>query len=288
MRKCSVSRLLHASLGGTCAGLSAADMHRATAITAATRFALSMATRRATVGDPSPLDLTAFMADDSIWFRIGYQIEKARQDRPSSRLRSLAERRPSSGLGRKDAPSGSPRPEQPGEGDERFNALLIAGGAALASRLLNWWPARGRVGPLGLFRAAAAGAGATFLARLLGPLLHGESRFPDIEDGLADALLAGAARGMVYATVVEPRVPGSALVRGVTYGSLEFLVSPWGGLLELVGKQAPHRLVPYLAAVLDGYHPEDEGYLDHLIFALALALFYGAADLREGGEMQEG
>ena len=166
--------------------------------------------------------------------------------------------------------------------------MVVAGGAALAGRLLNWWPARGRVGPLGLFRAAAAGAGATFLARLLGPLLHGEIRFPDSEDGLANALLAGAARGMVYATVVEPRVPGSALVRGVTYGSIEFLASPWGGLLELVGKRAPHRLIPYLAAALDEYHPEDEGYLDHLTFALALALFYGAADLGEDGDALQG
>jgi hypothetical protein len=88
--------------------------------------------------------------------------------------------------------------------------------------------------------------------------------------------MAGAARGLLYAAVLEPRLPGTATLRGLLYGSLEFAVSPWGGLTSLLGERAPHRRIPMLRGLFDDYALGDDSYLDHLAFGVALALLYGS------------
>ena len=97
------------------------------------------------------------------------------------------------------------------------------------------------------------------------------------------------ARGLLYGALVEPRLPGPALVRGTLYGTLEYLVSPWGGLTALAGPGAPHRRIPLLASLFDDYQRSDDSFADHLVFGVALALLYGnvpraAAERRQDEE----
>jgi hypothetical protein len=75
--------------------------------------------------------------------------------------------------------------------------------------------------------------------------------------------------------VLEPRLPGSPLLRGAIYGSIEYAVSPWGGLTAVLGDRAPHRRIPFLAALFEQDSLGDGSYLDHLTFGVALALLYG-------------
>ena len=51
------------------------------------------------------------------------------------------------------------------------------------------------------------------------------------------------------------------------------LLSPWGGLEELAGSAAPHRKVPVLSVLLKN-RGEEEQFLEHLAFGIALALLY--------------
>jgi hypothetical protein len=87
-------------------------------------------------------------------------------------------------------------------------------------------------------------------------------------------VLAGAARGMVYASVVEPRLPGPPVLRGAAYGAIEFAAAPWGGLEGLLDTLPPHRRVPFLAALLDA-RDDDPTLAGHLLFGMILASLYG-------------
>lgn len=226
--------------------------------------------------------------EESLWYRIGYALERARMDPVPDRLRSLAERSErnpaprskSDPSERKNVSRENGRPAH-GSGSTAFDALIAAGAGTLAGRLLGLWPAKRSPGVLGLVKGGAAGAAAALVRELVSPLLEGEPELPAAGRELGDTLLAGAARGLVYASLVEPRLPGPPLLRGTVYGTAEFAVSPWGGVTGLVGKRAPHRKLPLLSGLFEGYDPEDDSYIDHLTFAVALALLYGAADLGE-------
>jgi hypothetical protein len=86
-------------------------------------------------------------------------------------------------------------------------------------------------------------------------------------------LLSGAGRGLLYAAIVEPRVPGHPILRGTTYSALEYALTPWGGLEGLTGTAAPHRKIPVLSVLLQN-RGEEEQFLEHLAFGIALALLY--------------
>jgi len=218
-----------------------------------------------------------------IWFRIGYALERARTEPPAGRLRGLLERL-DGGRGTEAKDERPPRARQRSEGaraagaNEALDALLTAGAGALAARLLGLVPARSRPGPLALFKAGASGAGAAFLRELLDPLLRGRLARPRLGSEVTDALLAGAVRGLLYGAVLEPRLPGPAVLRGVVYGSAEYAVSPWGGLSRLMGAGAPHRRFPLLAALSEQRALGEDSYLDHVVFGVALALFYRSAE----------
>lgn len=235
------------------------------------------------------------MAQDSIWFRIGYALEQARAApvSPPSRLRALADRLPGR-TGGKDDGAGAGRPEKgrtgtgggnPGGGGgaggpTALDTLLAAGGGAVLARALHWWEPRRRPGVLGLVKGGAAGAGAALLRELLRPLLHGELRAPELHGKVGEEVLAGVARGLVYASLVEPRLPGPELARGLVYGTAEYLVSPWGGLTALLGRRAPHRRIPLVSSLFEDHEPERDTFVDHVAFAVALAVLYGVV---EGG-----
>ena len=220
---------------------------------------------------------------ESIWFRLGYALEKARQE-PPARLRGIGERQDA---GRRSASKDAPRNDgRQREGDsdrgreDALDALLTTGAGALAAQLLGLLPARRRPGPLSLLRAGAAGAGAALLRELVDPLLHGRLRIPRLGPEVGEALLAGAARGLLYASLLEPRLPGPALARGVLYGSAEYAVSPWGGLPRILGDRAPHKRIPFMSGLFEDYALGEDTWSDHLVFGLALAILYGSEPAR--------
>jgi hypothetical protein len=212
------------------------------------------------------------------WYRLGYALETARQGRTRAALDGFGARavaRP-----RKDAPSTRSEPEaDEGAGSGALDLLLAAGTGTLVSRLLRAWPAR-RSGPnlARLLRAGAAGAAATFLRELLDPLLRGDPRIPTWDEGLGDRLTAGVARGLIYGAVLDTRLPGPSLARGVAYGTTEYLLSPWGGLRRTLGKSVPYARLPVLSGLLDDPEAGEEAFVDHLVFGVALALLYGTED----------
>jgi hypothetical protein len=205
---------------------------------------------------------------DNLWYRLGYALETARQRLPAARSSAgtLLKR-----------PRKKPKKADPSALDEAYRKLLEAfvtvGAGTALTRLLAFWPGSRRPGLLGLGRASAAGAAAAFLAELLRPALAGEGSDAPRKDDIADLLLAGAGRGLIYAAIVEPRIPGPSLLQGSAYGVLEWALTPWGGLEGVAGPATPQGRVPILSTLLRG-RKEEEELLEHLAFGIALALLY--------------
>ena len=215
------------------------------------------------------------------WYRLGYALEAARRTPTPSKLRALGERlaafreegksRVASGDDR-DAPVRAPK-----DGGQVFDDLIAGGAAAVAVKMLKAWPARRRSGWSHVVRASLAGAGAALLRELTAPLLRGRLELPEIDDGLGGRLLSGAARGALYGSFVEPRLPGPPVVRGLIYGSAEYLAAPWGGLSGMLGSVAPWRRIPGLSSIVGDSEIGEDGWIDHLVFGMALALLAGVA-----------
>jgi hypothetical protein len=230
------------------------------------------------------------MPDSSdFWYRLGYALESARRGQAKASLDAIARsavapRRKDGRLSlRKPEPEVHAPPAGDSGSDEHIGSgaldlLLAASTGTVVSRLLSAWPAKRRPTLVRLLRAAAAGASATLLRELLDPLLQGKAQLPSFDDGLGDRLTAGAARGLVYGGVVDPRLPGPAMARGVTYAAAEYLLSPWGGLRKLVGTHAPYHRLPVVSNLLDDPKAGEEAFLDHLVFGVALGLLYGDGD----------
>jgi hypothetical protein len=228
--------------------------------------------------------------DESVWYRLGYTVERARSLAPRRErgdagehrprrtrrgpLRSPAERLMVEG----DLDATAPAPLLPGESPtgEPWEAVIAAAAAALAGRFLDALPRKRRPGLLGLMRAGAAGAAAALLRELARPMITGMTRDQPFVEAARGAALAGAARGFLYAGLIDPRVPGPPILRGAAYGLVEHLVSPWGGLTTIAGPRAPHRTIPFLADLFDDFEPSDDTLVDHLVFGIALAAIYGA------------
>ncbi len=191
--------------------------------------------------------------ETSIWYRLGYAVEAARARSPR-------------GDGHRTAVELS----EPAR--KALETVLALGAGSAAARVLAFWPRRHRPGPLRILRGAAAGAAAGVLTELLRTgLAGGTARIS--EEEVTDVLLSGAGRGLLYATVVEPRVPGPSPLQGAVYGAAEYAVSPWGGLQAVAGPVAPHTRHPALA-VLFRSRDTDASLLTHLAFGVALALLY--------------
>lgn len=211
-----------------------------------------------------------------IWYRLGYALESARQGQARASLEALGAARPSGPDNDESSPPAEPA-RDPGR-SAPLDLLLAAGTGSLVSRLLGLWPERSRPGAVRLVRAAAAGAGATALRELLMPLLEGRPATPEWDDESADRLLAGAARGLLYAAILDQRLPGPALLRGAAYGAGEYLLSPWGGLREVLGRHSPWRRLPMVSTLLDEPEVGEEAFVDHLVFGVILGLLYGEDD----------
>jgi hypothetical protein len=214
-------------------------------------------------------------SDSSIWFRLGYALERTRQA-PASGARKLAklrERRPAGPKARLlPSPLDWPSADQ----------LVASGAVAMAAKALDAWRPRHKTGVTDLLKAGLAGAAAAVAVEAVRPLLEGRAQLPELDRGTLERILVGAGQGLIYGAVVEPRLPGPAVVKGALYGSAEYAVDPMGGMARLLGSQAPLRRVPILGSLLDGLTPHDRSYVEHVSFGIAVALIYGSRPSSNG------
>lgn len=207
----------------------------------------------------------------NLWFRLGYALESARPSNLRAKVGS-----PDRGLLRNPfSKNGAP------EGT-MLDSLLSAGAGAVAGKLLGGGPSPG---PLGLARAAAAGATATVARSLIRIALNIEPR--EGAPALGREVLEGAARGLLYGAVVEPRLAGPPITRGLFFGVVEYTVAPWGGLDEVLGAASPRRTMPILGALMAVEKAPAESFTDHLVFGVMLGLLYGLGRARRGSSEAE-
>lgn len=220
--------------------------------------------------------------NEDLWYRIGYALERARQQLPvaipsGSELSSDPDGTPESQGKSTDRMAVALRKARDRKLDASssriLEVLLTLGAGTVLTRVLALWPGRRRPGLFRLLKAGAAGAAASFLSELARPLISGKPSDGSLEEELTDILLSGAGRGLLYAALIEPRVPRPPVLQGTTYGALEWALSPWGGLEELAGSAAPQHNVPVLSVLLKNRGGEEQ-FLEHLAFGLALALLY--------------
>lgn len=193
---------------------------------------------------------------ENLWYQVGYALETVRNRLPVS----------------KDPSGNKPTPAEDAS-HKILDALLTVGAGSVIARVLSLWPSRPGPGIVRLLRAGAAGAAANLLGELVRPALTGKKPDSAVEEKLTDILFTGAGRGLLYASLVEPRIPGPPLLQGAAYGSLEYALTPWGGLGELAGSNAPQGKIPALAILLED-RGADEQLIEHVAFGIALALLY--------------
>ena len=198
---------------------------------------------------------------ENLWYQVGYALETFRSRLPAPRESQAVE----SGKASKEV--------APDVSRQILDTLLTVGAGSLLARAFSLWPSRKGPGIFRLFRAGAAGAAAAFLAELIRPAFTGRKPEAALEEEVTDVLLAGAGRGLLYAAVVEPRVPGHPVVQGMVYGGLEYALTPWGGLSELAGSHSPQGKIPALAVLLKD-RGADEQLIEQIAFGVALALLY--------------
>ena len=160
--------------------------------------------------------------------------------------------------------------------------LISTGAMLVLDRVI---PARGRdrkPGFTGLLRAGAAGAAAALLVDLVRALLRGNAELPVLDRETVDRVLAGVGQGLVYGALVEPRVPGTALVKGALYGSVEYVADPMGGLRTLLGQHTLQGRLPGVGEFLEGLDAHERAYLEHVAFGIALAILYESSPSRNG------
>lgn len=214
--------------------------------------------------------------NEDIWYRIGFAMESARQKALGSGEGAGEGRGPRSrALDRlrkaKVTEAGDPAPLDDAS-RKLLDAFLTVGAGTALTRLLALWPGSRRPGLFRLSKAGAAGAAAAFLTGLLRPVLSPQDA-RSLEEELADILLSGAGRGLLFAAIVEPRIPGPALLQGSVYGALEWALTPWGGLEKLAGPASPQGKLPVLSALLQGGEKDDQ-LLEYLVFGMVLGLLY--------------
>lgn len=197
---------------------------------------------------------------EDLWYRVGYALEKVRDRLPPPSHESAGKRSPSNTTSHDVS-------------NKVIDAVLAVGAGSLFTRVFSLLPHRRTPGLFNLLRAGTAGAAAAFLAELVRPALTGKTPHTPMEEALTDILFTGAGRGLLYAALVEPRIPAPAILQGAAYGGLEYALTPWGGLGEVAGSKAPQGKIPALSVLLKD-RGTDEQLVEHIAFGVALALLY--------------
>ena len=206
---------------------------------------------------------------ESIWFQLGYALELARRRAPA---KVTVRKRP-------ERTERAERAES--SGTSAVDQLLSAGTGIVTDRLFAMLSGRSP-GTWRVTRAALAGAAAAFATSLLRQRANGSSNGKSRNDDPAADLLAGAGRGILYSVVLEPRLPGSPLLRGATFGVIEYIASPFGGLDGILGASSPHRTAPLLAALLRTGDSSSRSLAEHIAFGVTLGFLYGDDRVRIG------
>jgi hypothetical protein len=208
---------------------------------------------------------------ESFWYRVGYAFEKSRTEQrqvvrePTRPHRLRLER-------------SRPRASE----ELPLDTLLVATAAAAVASLLR--PRSEKYGgrSTDLMRAGTAGVGAAFLRALIHPWTGGGEDESTLAGSLVDDLLEGAGQGLIYGALVEPRVHGSPVIRGLLFGILEYLVAPLGGMGRVLRAVSPQRRIPVVKELLSGEQRVTRSLADQVVFGLVLALLYGSSpDRRE-------
>ena len=214
---------------------------------------------------------------NNIWFQLGHALERARHGVPAkgTSVASLRDR-----LAQREEERAQER--QTRSPVPTSDDLMTAGVAMIVDRVLGSWGRRAEPGFTRLLRAAASGAAAALIVDLVRPLLRGEPGLPVLDRDTADRIIAGAGQGLVYGAVVEPRVPGPSLAKGVLFGSAEYMADPLGGVSGLLGQHAPQNRLPVVGDVLDRLEDHEQAWLEHVAFGIALAVIYESSDSSNG------
>jgi hypothetical protein len=230
----------------------------------------------------------------SIWYRLGYALELARHGARSGEEALSAKKAPRAV--KKIGSAGEARSAQKASGkatDARsrpvsstVDQLITTSTGILGNRLFSIVTGR-RPGTLRLTHAALAGAGAALALSLFRNGKNGTSGSGQGPHDPTAELLSGAARGVLYGAVLEPRLPGSPLLRGATFGVMEYVTSPFGGLDGILGATSPHRTMPIIAALLGSSDSVAVSVADHVAFGVTLGLLYGAGSVRRGSRAVE-
>ena len=146
------------------------------------------------------------------------------------------------------------------ETQDSLEWLLARTATSMVTDRADRWLWKRRPGLGSLLRAATAGAGAAVAATMLARLVEGEDptrpggaeadNLDEPGDLVAEGL-AGAGRGLVYAGVLQPLLPGPPAFRGALYGVAEYVAGPWGGITLHLSAVAPQRRVPVLRQLLE-------------------------------------
>lgn len=212
------------------------------------------------------------------WYDLGYALEQARQAPSRARLDKLVDRLMSfrdDGGSEDHGDSEGSSAVTSGDGGAVFDALVGGSAAAVSTQLLRMVPKHSDPTVMRVAKGAVAGAAATFARHLAGPLLRGRLEAPEFGADLPARLASGAARGALFAAVVDPRLPGPVAVRGAVYATVEYLLAPNGGLGRMIGGAAPWRIIPGANSLVTKLDSGEETIVDHLVFGLALALMLG-------------
>jgi hypothetical protein len=217
---------------------------------------------------------------DSVWYDLGRALGYVASAWTGKTTRGAGARSGShGGVHRGVGPSADDGPEL---GDAAV-AAIASTVASMAWSAFRSWRGKDGITAGALLRGAAAGAGAAGVVFALSRLSRNgrisvgldEAGAADLIDDLIDHLLAGAGRGLVYAAVLDPLLPGPPIVRGALAGTADYLALPLGGLFTRLQAFSPIRRVPVISALLDAGETEDDSYLTFLGYGLVLGLLYG-------------
>lgn len=233
---------------------------------------------------------------EDLWYQLGYALEEARSGPTRERVQTLRDKlgafraggqasRSKGGDGALPARTNGDGPAADDGGSETLDWIIGALSGGATAQVLRHWTPRSRPGPGLLLRALASGAAASLIQALVAVVLADEDDEVVLDGGaFLDRIFSGSVRGLLYAAVAEPRLPGPPILRGVLYGSVEYLLAPMGGVSRVLGRESPWGRIPVLRSILDSAEIDEDRFVEHLVFGAAVALMAGETGAGEGEE----